>query len=217
MITILLIRHAESEGNINHHLIGGQSNHFPLTERGRQQARLLGERLQREGLRFDACYASTALRAIDTAVIISGYVGFPVDAIQQRAHLLELSQGDWTGLPRIEIYTPERMAEARRDSLDFKAPGGESPREVADRMERWLLDTLAPLDPHTDQTIAAVSHGFAIKTLVARLLGSRPDMTRDIITHNTSLTAFQYDGQHWYLERVNDYAHIAGTDIIGHY
>ena len=33
MIHLYFVRHAESLSNINHHLIGGRSNHIPLTDK----------------------------------------------------------------------------------------------------------------------------------------------------------------------------------------
>ena len=217
MINIYLIRHAESMGNVNHHLIGGQSNHYPLTERGRDQARRLGIRLQKEGLSFDSVYASVAVRAKQTCQIVCGHVGFAFEEVELTDQIVELGQGDWEGKVRKEIYTPERRAEVISNSYYFKAPNGESQKEVCDRMENWLHAAIQDLDPAEDWNVAGFSHGFAIKCLFKRLMDSDPTMTYRTIVHNTSLTCFQFNGKRWLLERLNDHTHILGTEFIGHY
>lgn len=217
MINIYLIRHAESMGNVNHHLIGGQSNHYPLSDRGEAQAHLLGKRLKKEGITFDQVYASIAVRAQQTCQISCGHMGFDWDKVQHTDEIVELSQGDWEGKVRKEIYTSERRAEIVSNSYHFKAPGGESQKEVCDRMENWLHKAVEGLDPTKHHSIAGYSHGFAIKCLVKRLMDSDPLMTFRTIIHNTSLTCFQFNGKNWLLERVNDHSHIVGSDFIGHY
>ncbi|TAE46495.1 MAG: histidine phosphatase family protein [Bacteroidetes bacterium] len=217
MINLYLIRHAESEGNLNHHLIGGQSNHFRLTERGVRQCDLLGERLQRENWHFDRVYSSTAVRARETARIVCGYVGFPEADIQLTDNILELSQGDWVGYVRKEIYTPEVVAQVRANSYDFKAPGGESQREVEARMAAWFREITAEFDGSENLNIACFSHGFALKTLLRHILEASPAFTYRIMLHNTSVTGLQLVHGDWHLERINDHAHLAGTEFVAHY
>ncbi|RMG65423.1 MAG: histidine phosphatase family protein [Bacteroidetes bacterium] len=215
MLTVYLIRHAESVGNLNNHLIGGQSNHFPLTPRGVAQARRLGQRLHREGYQFDQFYASPAVRAQDTARLVAEAIGFDPAHFRTDPRLLEQSQGEWEGQVRAEIYTPARRAEIAANPLHFVAPGGESQQQVADRMEAWLRDVTAAAPE--GQQIAALSHGFAIKCLIARLFAIDPAQTRYLVTHNTSLTVVQGTEGVWLLDRLNDYSHIYGTEFIGHY
>jgi broad specificity phosphatase PhoE len=74
---ITFLRHAESVGNAENRF-QGQSD-FPLTERGRTQARNLSERWQMEGLAFDGCVASPLLRARETAEIISAALSIPLE------------------------------------------------------------------------------------------------------------------------------------------
>ncbi|MEL6671427.1 MAG: histidine phosphatase family protein [Bacteroidota bacterium] len=217
MLTIYLIRHAESMGNVNHHLIGGQSNHYHLSERGEEQADILGQRLKREGYRFDQVYASEAIRAQQTARIALDHVGLPFDQVKITPLILELSQGEWEGAVRKEIYTAERKAAILADSYTFKAPGGESQQDVEQRMFQWME---AAKDAAADgQVIAGFTHGFAIKTLVRKMLGADASTTYRTIIHNTSISCFQFDyGKNaWFMERVNDFQHLHGQDFIGHY
>jgi len=68
-VIIYLIRHGESIMNVNGHLISGRSSSSPLSENGICQAHLLGERLRNDDVKFESVYASTTLRAFDTAKI----------------------------------------------------------------------------------------------------------------------------------------------------
>lgn len=217
MVSVYFIRHAESEGNVNHHIIGGQSNHLPLTSRGKEQADRLGQRLLTEKLAFVQVHSSIAVRAIETARIAMAHVGVTPAAIQQTAALVEVSQGEWEGQLRADIYTPERRAEIEAAPLDFKAPGGESIREVQARMLDWLTAAVAPFDPADSVNLLAFTHGFALRSLLMKLLDANPLMARRTVTHNTSLTVLQHDGAQWYIERLNDTAHLAGTEMVGHY
>ena len=217
MLKIYLIRHAESEGNVNNHLIGGQSNHFKLTERGEKQAKLLGERLAKEAIRFDEVFASTAVRARETARFACEATGIPIDQIQYSESLLELSQGEWEGQIREKIYTPERLKKIRSNGYHFKAPGGESPFEVETRMYEWFEQAWKSWNGEASMNIAAFSHGFAIKALTCKVMKIDPSMSWRTIIHNTAISCFQFRRETWYAERINDYAHLAGMEFVDHY
>lgn len=217
MLSIYLIRHAESEGNVNHHLIGGQSNHYHLTPRGKEQARLLGQRLHGESLSFDQIYSSTAVRTQQTCQIALNHTS-ENQSPELDERLLELSQGEWEGKIRADIYTPEQLSVVRSDPYDFRPPGGESQRDVESRMYDWLRDISSQYESTTQPVnIAAFSHGFAIKTLVRGLMQASPIMTYRTIIHNTSMTVLYRERGMWFIDRVNDFQHIIGTDYIGHY
>ena len=217
MLSIYLIRHAESEGNVKHHLIGGQSNHYPLTERGQEQARLLGLRLGNERLTFDQIYSSTAVRTQQTCEIANRQASIDHSPILDE-RLLELSQGEWEGKIRADIYTPEQLSVVRSDPYDFRPPGGESQRDVEFRMYDWLREISSQYEQsERPVNIAAFSHGFAIKTLVRGLMQASPIMTYRTIIHNTSMTVLYREKGMWFIDRVNDFQHIIGTEFIGHY
>jgi probable phosphoglycerate mutase len=66
-----------------------------LTERGRDQAPALGRRLVAAGPRFNFVAVSPLRRAIQTAEIISGYVGVPIGL--ELDELREINVGDLDG------------------------------------------------------------------------------------------------------------------------
>ncbi|MDW3646991.1 MAG: histidine phosphatase family protein [Bacteroidia bacterium] len=217
MLSFFIVRHAESVGNVNHHLVGGRSNHFPLTERGRKQAHSLGKRFHGEARHFDEVYASVALRAQETAQISTSYLSIPQKKIILTDDIVEISQGDWEGQVRKEVYNEEMRAKLLADNYNFKAPGGESQREVEERMEAWFNQRINEWDGETNKSIGVYSHGFAIKSYLRRVMGADYLMTLRTVIHNTSITVLQYNKRGFLLERVNDHQHIIGNDFVGHY
>jgi broad specificity phosphatase PhoE len=67
---LYLIRHGEAVANVEP-IIGGMRGDAGLTDRGREQAHLLEQRLGREKLRADQLYASTLPRAWETAGFVA--------------------------------------------------------------------------------------------------------------------------------------------------
>lgn len=69
-------------------------------------------------------------------------MNFPVEQIQTSDALAEISQGQWEGCPRSEIYTAELLSLIDRVQPDFSAPSGESLRQVEFQMVHFLNGTV---------------------------------------------------------------------------
>lgn len=208
MLDLYLIRHAESEMNLkDHEMIGGRLNGSPLTKNGGIQPAFLGHRLQKDGIAFDEVYTSPAVRAIQTAEIVCKYLSFPSDRIVQLDLLLELSHGEWEGRSRLETYSPEVIAGMNADPWNHHAPGGESQKQVEDRVYSFVEEYLLP---RWGQGLVAgvFTHSMAIKCLFRRLMGSDPSETWKINVDNTSITRFQHSSKGWSLICLNDSAHL---------
>ena len=74
---LYFVRHGESVLNVQR-LFAGQLD-TPLTERGREQAHATGEELR--GLGINVIVASPLVRALETAQIIAGDIGYLADRI----------------------------------------------------------------------------------------------------------------------------------------
>ena len=210
-LDLYLFRHAETEYNAHNNLIGGQSNFLRLSERGENQAKLLGVRIVREGIKFDEIYSSTAERTQQPAKIVCTTIRFPIAGLITTPELLELSQGDWEGKERCEIYTSEVLAEMKAKHCNFRAPNGESQRDVEERVYSWVEKTL--IDRRKDLTVGVFGHGVATKCLLRRIMNSDPELTYRICINNCSISRVKYShsGQHegWSLIKINDDAHLA--------
>ena len=216
MLDIFLIRHAESQGNVNRHLIGGRSDHFLLTDQGEIQAKKLGERLVEENLQFDEVFSSIAVRAHETARIVCKELSIPQQDIQLDERLVELSQGNWEGQVRSEILTPDMRATIAQNPWKFQPPGGESVKDVEERMYAWLWENLQKM-PASGTRIAVFSHGMAIKSLFRKLTDATYDLPRNTVIHNTAITRLMFNDPYWLIDRLNDHAHLIGMNFVPHY
>lgn len=207
MIELYLIRHAQSQSNVNNHLVGGRSSLSRLTQYGETQAELLGERLKKENIHFDEIYSSTAVRSRATSGIVAKTIGFPKIDIIYEYCLEEQSRGDWEGRLVKEVFTKEVFRELEKNCWDFKTPNGESQREVENRMYGWVIDNVLY---RTDDnlTIGLFSHGNSIKNLLRKLFDTPPQNTYSTKIDNTSITRVNYDSNKWELVTLNDSKHL---------
>ncbi len=151
---LLLVRHGQSEWNAQGRWQGQADP--PLTELGRQQARLASQSLGS----FDAVVASPLLRASETAAIISAQMGVgPVVTVED---LKERSAGEWSGLTRAEIEDqyPGYLSDGKRP------PGYELDPELSDRVRGALRDIE---DNVGGDTALVVCHGGVIYVLEEEL------------------------------------------------
>jgi probable phosphoglycerate mutase len=123
----------------------------------------LGRRFAREDLA--AVYASPIDRTQQTAHAIADPAGLTV---QTREDLNEIDVGEWTGRTFDDIKSDPTYENWNSSRSLARCPGGESMLEVQVRMLRWLEMVRSD---HPDQTVAAVSHGDPIKSVLLYLLG----------------------------------------------
>jgi len=209
MIDLYLFRHAESEMNFRVEEVGGRSNWARLTDVGIEQSVCLGKRIKEKGISFDFVYASPAVRTMDTAKIVCKELDFREEKIITSELIQEISQGEWEGKLRKNCYTPEVMIELDKQGWDFKAPGGESRKEVEDRVVKFLNEEIITKYKEDEScSIAVFSHGVAIKCLIRHILDFDQDMTYKVLLNNTSISQLSYTPRGWFVLRINDGAHI---------
>lgn len=195
---ILLIRH----GRQNSPLCNVD---VPLAEEGRRQAELLGERLA--GEQIDAIWSSHLIRAVETADIMNEKINVPREI---REDLQEISFGDMEGLSdeviadRYEDFLRARLKMER----DMAYPGGESSADVLNR----VLPVMKEIMSLDYETVAVVTHGGVIRSLVAHYLGMDLARVPLLAAHleNCGITEFwvrKYDGR-IILNRFNDASHL---------
>ncbi|URE33614.1 phosphoglycerate mutase [Musa troglodytarum] len=143
---VFLIAHGECASSLRPDLVGGRwSTAAGLTANGERQARALAVFLKSQGVRFDEVYSSPLDRARTTAAFICRELGFAEEQIQPSDALVEISQGQWEGCLRSEVYTQEIVNLISNTQPDFCAPSGESLRQVVFRMIEFLNMTVLRL------------------------------------------------------------------------
>ena len=148
---LVLVRHAQAEGNSEHRFIG--QTDVPLTELGRRQAEAVGLRLRTADIA--RVVSSDLSRTADTAAAIAAVSD---RTVQFEPALREIHNGEWAGL------TPEEIAQRwpdmwhrYRGGEDVQRPGGERWAHVRARTLA-VLERLLALDGVT----VVVSHGGPI-------------------------------------------------------
>jgi probable phosphoglycerate mutase len=154
MTRLALLRHAETAWNAERRIQGHTD--VPLCDAGR--ARLRGTRLPAacRGLRV---VTSPLLRCVETAALL----GIPEAPREPR--LMEMNWGQWQGevLPELRARLGAAMQENEARGLDFRPPGGESPREVLSRISEWLGELKLPT--------LAVTHRGVIRAVLSLATG----------------------------------------------
>lgn len=211
VLNIYLFRHGETKENAENTIFTGRSNHLLLTNRGIAQAEALGNRLKKEGIKFDILFSSTAVRSLKTAEIIANIMSYPQSKIITSEKILEIFHGDWEGKTKKEVYTEETINLMGSQGYDFKPPKGESQREVEERVYGWLKENILNRNDE-DLTIGVVTHGMVIKCLTRKILNHDSSIAYRTVIDNCSITQLQYrhSGRHngWTLVKINDSAHL---------
>ena len=149
--TILLVRHGETDWNLERRVQGHADR--PLSETGHEQARALADDLAREPI--DAVYSSDLRRAFDTARVVAERRGLPVTRVPD---LREKDFGTWEGLTDREIL--ERFPEARSGSW------GDA--ETSDEMRLRVLGALRRIAAaHPEGRVLVVAHGGPLGAVLA--------------------------------------------------
>lgn len=206
-VILWLVRHGETADNASR-VFQGQSGRG-LNKRGQAQAARLAERLARNPP--DRIVASDLERAFETASIVGQATGLPV---AKEVDLREVDVGAWTGKGYDEVKElfPEEWAAWDR-GLDVQRGGGETYGELAERMER----AIARISADGGRALL-VSHGGAIKSWIAKILGVSAAGLRALGgVANTGLTIVERDdrGRHR-LHCWNDIAHLEGLVVDEH-
>ena len=84
MHSIYFARHGETVWNVENKICGMTDS--PLTEKGRQQARELGQKVKESGVHIDEILYSPLSRAADTAKAVAEATGLPVQLFLSHEH-----------------------------------------------------------------------------------------------------------------------------------
>ena len=167
MPVLYYVRHGETDLNVQGRLQGRRDT--VLNAHGRQQAAECGAVLNDLFVRDhrrpqDFEYISSPLkRARQTMEVLRATLGLEPLGYETDDRLVEIAYGEWEGLtlPEIEKKNAGILAQRERDKWDFAPPGGESYRQLADRIGSWYASLAR------DTVVAA--HGGGVRALMALL------------------------------------------------
>ena len=200
MAEILLIRHGETEWN-RREVFRGRAD-VPLSARGREQARLLGEALK--GSEVQAVYSSPLSRARQTARPLAEALGIEV---QTDERLVDMSFGRWESRPRAEIENedPALYRAWLTEPQEFRAPDGESLADVIARVWPAMGEIAAR---HRGGRAAIVTHRVVCKVLLCSALGAGEAAFWRVRVDTASISIFDASDDLWVVTRLNDTHHL---------
>jgi probable phosphoglycerate mutase len=219
--TVLLVRHGLTA--TTGQLLTGWTPGVGLDERGRAQAKALGERLALVPLDaivtspLDRCRQTVAeivaVRAVHTGqaaytgqTVLTGQVGRGgrPDAPVIEDRVGECKYGDWTGKPLNELMKDPLwpVVQAHPSAVRFPGRDGESMLDMQHRAVSAIREWNAWLGK--DATYLVCSHGDVIKAIVADSLGLHLDQSQRIIADPCSLSVIRYTPLRPFVLRLND-------------
>ena len=196
-MTLILVRHGESEGNALGVFQGWKD--YPLSELGRLQAAAAAERLSEAGA--SALYSSDLSRAHETGEIVAAKAGL---TLEPRTALRERGFGEGEGLSWAQIR--ERFgAEVR---IGEGSIPGEEPVEIFRKRISEEFDLL--MESHRDDIAICTSHGGTISGIVAHVLGLPPEGRARVRIANCSLTVVEFERGRAVITSLSDTCHTDG-------
>jgi broad specificity phosphatase PhoE len=172
---VYLARHGETAWSLTGQHTG--LTDLPLTERGEQNARRLGERLR--GLTFVKVFTSPLKRAARTCEL----AGFG-RAAEIDPDLVEWNYGEYEGRRTADIRAERPGWQLFRDGC----PGGESLEQVAARADRVVERVRAVAGD-----VLLFSSGHILRVLGARWLGVEPAFGKFFFLSTASLSQLGYE------------------------
>jgi probable phosphoglycerate mutase len=160
---IVFWRHGRTAWNAERRFQG--QTDVPLDDTGREQAARAAKALAR--LHPHRIISSDLSRARATADALAVITGLPVT---ESADLRETFAGKWQGLTRGELeeqFGPDLLKWAA--GAEIRPGGGETRREVADRMVSAVDAALADLGP--GQSLVVATHGGSARAAIGAFLG----------------------------------------------
>lgn len=184
------MRHAQSV-NVSAHQAGALPE-VPLTDLGRHQAEVAARSVA--AARITAIYASTAVRAEQTAGIIGSHLGLPVVLT---ADLTEV----WLGIKEgaVDEATHQLTADVLRawvvdGNLAARVADGETGHQVEGRVSSTLRRIGAD---HGNRPVLIIGHVASLTTGISALCANGPDVWGLPLPHAVAFSMTQHE-QTWH-------------------
>jgi broad specificity phosphatase PhoE len=171
---VVLVRHGETEWTISGQHTGRTD--IPLTERGRQEARLLEPLLSTAN--FALVLSSPLQRARETCELAGLGARMEIDP-----DLMEWDYGEYEGLTSKQIRrtAPNWMV------FNDGCPGGETPEQVGARVDR-LIDRIRRVEGR----VALFAHGHLLRVVAARWIGFPPSAGQNFLLDTSTVSLLGY-------------------------
>lgn len=201
--TLLLIRHGQSQANLQRRFAGHWD--VPLTELGQRQAQKTAAFVA-EAYTVDAVYCSDLVRAADTGMAVAQKLGLPATFDPA---LREIYAGKWESLSREQLeHDPEFTGPWCTDIGSCCPPEGESVAALARRIEA-ALRRIAEENP--GKTVVVATHATPIRAMQCLQSGQPLSAMKDVPwASNASVTELFYQDGAFTLGKLSQDDHLTG-------
>ncbi len=161
-VVLFLVRHGEVD--FPEGVFYGQMD-IPLSDRGREQSRLVARRL--DGLGLDSVITSDLSRC---RYIVQSMESLSQERILTEPALREINFGLWQGLSwkEIEEAWPGRMEQRMKHLSSYRPPDGESLTDLWNRSRCVFSECLEGM---YGKRVAIIAHGGINRVFICKLLG----------------------------------------------
>ncbi len=165
---LFIARHGETIFNLAGRIQGNDA-HTPLTQRGFAQADEMGRALALYlgGFCNLDLVASDTGRALQTLSIVCEHVELDWHNTIPDSRLREINMGEWEGVYYSKL-NGQLQVDHQQGLFLTQAPGGETYRDIVDRLKAWLADQAF------DRDMLLISHGMTSRVLRGLLTGQPP-------------------------------------------
>lgn len=209
--TVYLVRHGQSEDNAAPVF---QAPDSPLSEKGKAQAERIAERASR--ISFETLVASPFRRARETAEAIAKATDKEPEYSELFTERLKPARINGKTFEDEEAGALWKQWQRGFYEHGIKVEDGENFADLVARADR----ALAYLAARPEGSLMVVTHGYFLRTMIARILlgdGLTPELFRTFQQRsemeNTGITVLRYEGgegtgEGWELWVHNDHAHL---------
>ncbi len=168
MSTLVLVRHGESQWNLENRFTGWVD--VPLTPKGIEEAKSAGEKLKKENIHFDVAFTSVLQRAQNTLKLILEKLGQQAIPVIKDQALNERHYGDLQGLDKAETAKKfgDDQVKIWRRSYDIAPPNGESLKDTAARTLPYF-DANIIKELKAGKNVIIAAHGNSLRSIVMEL------------------------------------------------
>lgn len=207
---VIIVRHGQSSYNAQK-MIQGRCNESVITEKGEQQANLLGNALK--NIKIDGFYSSPLQRAYKTAEIIQKLNDYQPNLVITEK-LLEINLPLWEKWKKEDVKRdyPEEYKLWKEKPHEFKmVVEGEEFYPVLDlyRQAQTFWQEIIP--QHQNETILITAHNGINRCLILTALGVSPSYYHTIQQSNCCINVLNFTGnfgESVQLESLNQTSHL---------
>jgi broad specificity phosphatase PhoE len=191
---VYFVRHGETEANVENLFPSQETDIFPLTERGREQAQSVADRVST--VDFERAFSSDLLRAVETAQIILGDLELELETTPL---LREHDVGELVGRSDEEAWNQLRdyfLAWMGGD-LEVGPAGGESMADLQGRFFQFI-DELLDSYRSSDSSFLVVAHAGLLWSGLPFIFDNVDlEFVQAHGLNNGSLIVGQFQDGHW--------------------